>query len=880
MSPKNMMRMKKLKLLLFSVLALAAGSTFAQSRSFSEMQTIAKKTLDNSGKVYLADVKSTEGDTICYTFKGENGGYAIVSADIRVPALLAYSRDGELNPDMQEMLDLFVENIDKNRHQNMEIPSSTTGSELRATRITDGPIEPLLKNIAWGQAAPFNMNAPTFNNEKAPVGCVSTAVSQILYYYRYPASTLSDIPAYTTATDSIEMPGVKKGTKLDWDNMLDSYDGKYTDIQAKAVSDLMSVVGVAAKMDYGATVSYSPKTCVEELVNIFGYDPDLIRLSFRSSYTFEQWSQLIYNELKNKRPVLMAGSSMTRGHRFLCDGIDKDGLFHINWGWGGHYDGYFDLAVLNPNTTTEPGSSLTNDGYTKENYIVYGIQPDNGVVDASEKKSITDAISVHCLAKDGSYYLFFSFANFSLEQKSVKLSNGYVDDEGNVVNVLPKYDELTMDPFSFYKHTNAYSLNTSVFKEGKVYKVGLIESTDGKTWTPCNGFDNVNCTFTVKDGVVSYVEGYELSASVEMVDFNYIGQYAHGIIHLNNSGIKEYYNTLYLMTNSKNEMPEYYSYATYVTSEAGDSNDVEFKFVPRSDTVYYWLKDVDGNVINNGFVVKGNKKYNLSASVSIDTTDDGARMCRLYIKNDGESYYDNIVIAALYNSTGYYRIEPNVCLKPGEETVISSVIPNDSVYSRYSVYDYNGKQIAFSVLDSSLIEQGEVSVYLDYDRYYTSDKIVKGNLTVNNGTSESHVATYYIELDTTENFRGVMLDSFHVNVPAHSVLNIPLTLAVDMDTCGLIIYNNLSPRKVLYTLYAVNDIGTETYDLAVTDNDPLNVWTMDGSIVAEAMEEAYLRIATIDGRILVSRRLHKGEIFRQEFPSAIYIVNGKKILVR
>lgn len=872
------MRMKKLKLLLFSVFALAANSILAGTRSFDEIQTVASNTLANSGKVYLADVKTKFGDTICYTFKGENGGYAILSADTRVPALLAYSSDGKLNPEVQEMLDVFVRNIDKNRHQNMELPSST--SELRATRITDGPIEPLLKNIAWGQEHPFNMNAPTINKTKTPAGCVATAVSQILYYYRYPVATLSDIPAYTTATDNIEMPGVKKGTKFDWENMLDSYEGKYTDIQAKAVSDLISVVDAAVEMDFGVDVSYSPNPCVDELVNIFGYDPDLIRISFRSSYSFAQWSQLIYNELKNKRPVLMAGSTMTSGHRFLCDGIDKDGLFHINWGWGGHFDGYFDLAVLNPNTTTEPGSSLSNDGYTNENYIVYGIQPDNGEVDAIEKNPITDALSVQCLAQNDSYYLFFTFANLSLEQKSVKLASGYIDDEGNVVNVHPQNEELVMDPISFYKQTNAYALNMSNFKEGKTYKVGLIESTDGKTWTPCNGFDNVNCTFTVKDGVVSYVDGYELSASIEMTDFNYIGQYAHGIIHLNNSGTKEYNNTLYLMTNSKNEIPEYYTFASCVTSEAGDSNDVEFKFVPTSDTVYYWLIDADMNVIKNGSVVKGNKKYKLSASVSIDTTDDGMRMCRLYIRNDGESYYDNIVITALYNLTGYYRIEPNVCLKPGEETVISAVIPNDSVYSRYSVYDYNGKQIAFSVLDSSLIEQGEVSVYLDYDRYYTSDKIVKGNLTVNNGTSESHVATYYIELDTTGDFRGVMLDSFHVNAPAHSVLNIPLTLAVDMDTCGLIIYNNLSPRKVLYTLYAVNDIGTETYDLAVTDNDPLNVWTMDGSIVAEAMEEAYLRIATIDGRILVSRRLHKGEIFRQEFPSAIYIVNGKKILVR
>jgi len=91
--------MKILKLLLFSVLALATNSIFAKSRSFDEMRTVANQTLDNSDNVYLADVKTMNGDTVCCIFKGENGGYAILSADTRVPALLAYSNEGEIYPE-------------------------------------------------------------------------------------------------------------------------------------------------------------------------------------------------------------------------------------------------------------------------------------------------------------------------------------------------------------------------------------------------------------------------------------------------------------------------------------------------------------------------------------------------------------------------------------------------------------------------------------------------------------------------------------------------------------------------------------------------------------------------------------------------------------
>jgi hypothetical protein len=33
---------------------------------------------------------------------------------------------------------------------------------------------------------------------------------------------------------------------------------------------------------------------------------------------------------------------------FVCDGYDTDGTFHMNWGWGGFFDGFFELHALNP----------------------------------------------------------------------------------------------------------------------------------------------------------------------------------------------------------------------------------------------------------------------------------------------------------------------------------------------------------------------------------------------------------------------------------------------------------------------------------------------------------------------------------------------------
>ena len=34
------------------------------------------------------------------------------------------------------------------------------------------------------------------------------------------------------------------------------------------------------------------------------------------------------------------------GHSFIIDGYNEQGMVHVNWGWYGNYDGYFDIALL------------------------------------------------------------------------------------------------------------------------------------------------------------------------------------------------------------------------------------------------------------------------------------------------------------------------------------------------------------------------------------------------------------------------------------------------------------------------------------------------------------------------------------------------------
>ena len=62
------------------------------------------------------------------------------------------------------------------------------------------------------------------------------------------------------------------------------------------------------------------------------------------------------------RPILYTGVDPgAGGHAFVFDGIDADGKIHVNWGWDGEGNGFYDIADLNPTDAFgNPGSDHFN----------------------------------------------------------------------------------------------------------------------------------------------------------------------------------------------------------------------------------------------------------------------------------------------------------------------------------------------------------------------------------------------------------------------------------------------------------------------------------------------------------------------------------------
>ena len=135
--------------------------------------------------------------------------------------------------------------------------------------------------------------------------------------------------------------------------------------------------GIACNMKYGKSSSATTSTMARELINTFTYDKSL-RTLYKDYAGESVLMEAIQADLLDGRPVLMRGRTVNdEGHAFVCDGIDADGLLHINWGWGGKSNGYFRLSALAP-SSQGIGGSTTNKAYTEGVQIYTNIRPDAG----------------------------------------------------------------------------------------------------------------------------------------------------------------------------------------------------------------------------------------------------------------------------------------------------------------------------------------------------------------------------------------------------------------------------------------------------------------------------------------------------------------------
>ncbi|MBR1593329.1 MAG: C10 family peptidase [Alloprevotella sp.] len=348
-----------MKILRFSFLLICAiGLTLsasARQRPKAQMRNRAQSVLaqfGHKGGTAPQELKAVAGYSV---FGYTDGGYVVLSTSDLLPEVLGYAPTrfaDEGNRNFQWWL-AQVDSIAAEAERTGTAPAAT----LRAPDTSRFPSSvPAMLTCQWGQEEPYWTLCP-----RDPLygtcytGCVATAMAQILYYHKFPPH------GYGTRTITYPLNGenVKTtvtadfgNTTYDWAHMRDSYSGSYTQQEADAVATLMMHCGVAARMNYSTSGSGAyTGDAAAGLREYFGIKA--ARACRRSDYVDSDWMDMVYTELSEHRPILYGAVDMSNfggGHAFVLDGYNAQGLFHVNWGWDGDADGYYDINILNPKT--------------------------------------------------------------------------------------------------------------------------------------------------------------------------------------------------------------------------------------------------------------------------------------------------------------------------------------------------------------------------------------------------------------------------------------------------------------------------------------------------------------------------------------------------
>ena len=327
--------------LLFSVTA-----NYADNVDFNTALSIAR-TYVNVSKKAAQNVKTRAVATAThqpyYVFNDDAGkGFVVIAGDDKMGKVLAYSKEASidmanLNPEARYLFDSYrqvYEELGKNK--------TLTTRAGAATKTADA-VQPLLKS-KWGQDYPYSKQT------QYVTGCVATAVAQVMYYHKWPAQGKGQ-ESYTVKFDNTVRSADFTKSHYDWDNMLPDYNRRnVTTKQEDAVALLMNDVGIATNMQYTDRASGTQSYMAERaLRNYFDYDASMVT---RANEGVDNFIEIVKKELRNGFPLYISGDSRSGGgHAWVCDGFDKEDMFHMNFGWNGQANGYYSLATLSVTST-------------------------------------------------------------------------------------------------------------------------------------------------------------------------------------------------------------------------------------------------------------------------------------------------------------------------------------------------------------------------------------------------------------------------------------------------------------------------------------------------------------------------------------------------
>lgn len=419
---------------------------------------VAELFLADNNPVLLSPSNETDG---FYVFcRKNNQGFVIISDDDRMLPIIGYSDRGTIELDnipdnLKYWLDGFKEESRRVKlnltEASVMVKSQWAQLEGNASNTMSFANEVLLNTADWDQGDPYNRLCPEINGGRSVTGCVATAMAIVMYYHRWPIAGKGTLPGYSyrLGMSTIYIDGYPLGTEYQWDSMLSSYSsGAFNQKQAEAVAQLMKDCGHMVKMQYSPSSSgaYSEDIwpAMEQYMSFTG--GTFLR---RRDYSSTEWDNMLKQSLDKALPVIYTGVSSQGGHAFVVDGYDSNGLFHINWGWGGRSNGYFRC----PNF----------DDFTRDHDAIFNITPSASV--SSELILIQDGThnglwcSQDTFEKGDTFKVGYAVKNKSGVESENILSIGVFNSSGTYIEPASGNVDMTLYGGSSHAGTITCTLN-------------------------------------------------------------------------------------------------------------------------------------------------------------------------------------------------------------------------------------------------------------------------------------------------------------------------------------------------------------------------------------------------------------------------------------
>ncbi len=269
--------------------------------------------------------------------------------------------------------------------------------------------ETALLTTVWGQGYPYNKHLPEVEGELTLAGCVNTALAQVMRYHAHPEMGRG-IAATDWEGQTLE---ALLGRRYHWDNMPDNLGMASPEYQQDEVAMLIRDLAVVNHTDLSpeySSASFRP----DAFVRHFGYSSGLSSMENSEDGFFET----LKSEIDSELPVLLS----LPGHMTVVDGYRDDqsgNWFHINMGWRGLHDDYYNL-----DEPIEVGDYTFSPDLT----VYYGIKP----------CTVGDCVSPDAVAEEAAPRILNEFEDRVLEadpEESVRLRVDARDANGDQVSL-------------------------------------------------------------------------------------------------------------------------------------------------------------------------------------------------------------------------------------------------------------------------------------------------------------------------------------------------------------------------------------------------------------------------------------------------------------